>query len=95
MKHTFLDEYSSLESVIHKLDPRAKLIGFVALVVLCVSTPPNLWLAFVVYLALEAVILLLSHVPLRHVMKRMLIVIPFILAVALFIPFFNKGGRQL
>jgi len=92
MKHTFLDEYSSLESVIHKLDPRAKLIGFVALVVLCVSTPPNLWLAFVVYLALEAVILLLSHVPLRHVAKRMLIVIPFILAVALFIPFFNKGG---
>ncbi|OFW56359.1 MAG: cobalt ECF transporter T component CbiQ [Candidatus Solincola sediminis] len=92
IQHAFLDEYSDLDSVIHKLDPRAKLIGFVALVVLCVSTPPNLWLAFAVFLALEMTVLFISHVPLRHVLKRMLIVVPFILAVALFIPFFNKGG---
>ncbi len=92
MRDVFLDEYSGLDSPIHRLDPRAKLIGFVGLVILCVSTPPGLWLAFVVYLALEAAILLLSHVPLRHVLKRVLIVIPFILVVALFLPFFSKGG---
>jgi cobalt/nickel transport system permease protein len=92
MKHAFLDEYSGLESPIHRLDPRAKLIGFVALIILCVSTPPGLWIAFVAYLALEIAVLALSHLPLRHVLKRMLIVIPFILVVAVFLPFFNRGG---
>lgn len=92
MKHAFLDEYSHLDSPIHRLDPRAKLVGFVALVVVCVTTPPNLYAAFAVYLGLEIAVLALSRLPLGHVLKRMLIVLPFILAVAVFLPFFSKGG---
>jgi cobalt/nickel transport system permease protein len=91
-KHAFLDQYSHLDSPIHRLDPRAKLLGFIALILVCVSTPPNLYAAFAVYIGLEIALILLSHLPLRHVLKRMLVVLPFILAVAVFLPFFSKGG---
>lgn len=92
MKHAFLDKYSDLGSPVHRLDPRAKLLGFVILVVVCVTTPPNLYLAFAAYLGLELALLLLSRLPWKHVLKRMLIVLPFILVVAAFIPFLGKGG---
>jgi cobalt/nickel transport system permease protein len=92
MKHAFLDEYSHLDSPIHRLDPRAKLVGFVVLIIVCVTTPPDLYAAFALYLGLEIAILVMSRLPLKHVLKRMLIVLPFILMVAIFLPFFSKGG---
>jgi cobalt/nickel transport system permease protein len=91
-KHAFLDEYSHLDSPIHQLDPRAKLVGFIVLIFVCVSTPANLYAAFAVYLGLEIALVLLSRLPWRHVLKRMLVVLPFILAVAVFLPFFSEGG---
>lgn len=92
MKHAFLDEYSGLESPVHRLDPRAKLVGLVVLVVVCVTTPPNQYAAFAAYLGLEAALLALSRLPWRHVLKRLLVVLPFILVVAAFVPFFSRGG---
>ncbi len=95
MQHAFLDQYSHLESPVHRLDPRAKLVGLVGLIVICVTTPPDRYQAFAAYLGLELVLLAISRLPLKHVLKRMLIVVPFILAVALFLPFFNEQRRQL
>jgi len=92
LKHAFLDEYSGLRSPVHRLDPRAKLLGFAVLIMVCVTTPPGLYAAFAAYLGLELVLLWLSRLPLKHVARRMLIVLPFILVVAAFIPFFDKGG---
>jgi cobalt/nickel transport system permease protein len=92
MKHAFLDEYSNLRSPVHQLDPRAKLVGFMALIIICVTTPPDYYAAFAAYLGLEIVLVFLSRLPWRHVLKRMLIVLPFILMVAVFIPFFEHGG---
>ncbi|NPV59414.1 MAG: cobalt ECF transporter T component CbiQ [Actinobacteria bacterium] len=92
MKHVFLDEYSDLRSPVHQLDPRAKLVGFAALIVICVSTPPDRYAAFAAYLGLELALVLVSRLPWRHVLKRMLVVLPFILVVAAFLPFFGEGG---
>ena len=92
MRHAFLDEYSGLRSPVHQLDPRVKLVGFTALVIVCVSTPPDLYPAFAAYLGLEAALVLLSRLPWKHVLKRMLVVLPFILVVAAFLPFFRQGG---
>ena len=92
MQHAFLDQYSHLESPVHRLDPRAKLVGLVGLIVICVTTPPDRYQAFATYLGLELVLLAISRLPLKHVLKRMLVVVPFILAVALFLPFFKSSG---
>ena len=92
MKHAFLDVYSDLRSPLHQLDPRAKLVGFIVLIIICVTTPPDLYAAFAAYLGLEIALVFLSRLPWKHVLKRMLIVLPFILVVAVFIPFFDHGG---
>lgn len=92
MEHAFLDKYSGLKSPIHRLDPRAKVLGTVFLVALCVTTPPTLLASFATYLTLELFLLAASRLPWRHVIKRYLVVLPFIAAVALVVPFLSRGG---
>lgn len=92
MQHAFLDEHSNLDSPVHRLDPRAKLVGLVCLIFVCVTTPPDCYPAFAAYLGLELSLLAASRLPWRHVLKRMLVVVPFVLGVALFLPFFGSGG---
>lgn len=91
MKHSFIDEYSDLDSLIHKLDPRTKLVASLAFVIAVVLTPVTSWQAFVSYFCVIVVSLALSKLPLLHVLKRSLVVFPFVLMIALFIPFFKQG----
>ena len=91
MKHSFIDECSDLDSSIHRLDPRTKLIASLAFIVAVVLTPVTSWQAFVFYLCVVAVLLALSKLPPRYVLKRSLVVFPFVLMIALFIPFFKQG----
>ena len=99
MKHSYLDKYSHLDSVIHKMDARAKIIMFFALVVTAVSTSAANYYAFAVYLGIVLLLLSLSRLPWTHVLKRSLIVVPFVLMVAVFIPFLKTdavgGGYNL
>ncbi|MBN2169438.1 MAG: cobalt ECF transporter T component CbiQ [Actinobacteria bacterium] len=93
MRHDFLDKYSGLTSPVHSLEPRAKLISIFALIVICVTTPPEAWCAFLTYLFILALMIAVSHLPLKYVLVRSLMVLPFILVVAVFLPFMaSKGG---
>jgi len=91
VKHSFLDQYSDRDSFIHRLDPRTKFITTLLLIVGVVLTPPNRWSAFALYFALIATLLLLSKVPIFYVLKRSLVIMPFVLMIAIFIPFFKEG----
>lgn len=91
MKHSFLDRYSDIDSLIHRLDPRTKFIAALAFVIAVVLTPPREWYAFAFYFALIACVILLSKVPPLYILKRALVIIPFVLLIAIFIPFFKEG----
>ncbi len=91
MKHSFLDQYSQRDSAIHRLDPRTKLVTTLFLIVAVVLTPPNRWQAFALYFFLIATLILLSRVPVLYVLKRSLVIMPFVLLIAIFIPFFKEG----
>jgi cobalt/nickel transport system permease protein len=91
MKHSFLDQYSDLGSFIHKLDPRTKIITTFALVLMVVLTPPQKWEIFIIYFALIASLILLSKVPPLYVLKRSLVIVPFVLFIAIFIPFLKTS----
>jgi cobalt/nickel transport system permease protein len=91
MKHSFLDHYSDLDSFIHKLDPRTKIITTFAFILMVVLTPPQRWEAFALYFALTAGLVLLSRIPPLHVLKRSLVIVPFVLFIAIFIPFLNTN----
>lgn len=86
MKHHFIDKYSDLSSPVHRLDPRVKiLLAFLGILTI-VSEPPARLLPFAFYAALLAALLLLSRLPLVFILKRYLILSPFIFLAAFFYP---------
>ena len=92
MKHSFLDQYSEGNSLIHRLDPRTKLITTLAFILVVVLTPASQWPAFALYFVMVATLIIISRVPILYVLKRSLVIIPFVVLIAIFIPFF-KGGE--
>ena len=91
MKHSFLDQYSDRDSFIHRLDPRTKFITTLIFILAVALTPPNRWQVFALYFLLIATLIFVSKVPILYVFKRSLVIIPFVLMVAIFIPFFKEG----
>lgn len=91
MKHSFIDEYSGRDSFIHRLDPRTKLLGSLAFILAVVLTTPGNWRLYAVYLCVITGLLLLSRLPLGHILKRSLVIFPFVIMVAVFAPFFKQG----
>ncbi len=87
------------ESAVHRLDARAKIIALGAAVLVCVSTPSDGYAAFGGYFVFALVLLLLSRVSASYVLKRSLVVIPFVAMTAVFLPFLKHdsftGGYSL
>jgi len=91
VKHSFIDQYSDLDSFIHRLDPRTKFIITLVFILAVIITPPARWQAFALYLLLIAALLILSKLPVFFVLKRSLVIMPFVLMIAIFIPFIQDG----
>jgi cobalt/nickel transport system permease protein len=92
MKHDFVDRYARLKSPVHSLDARAKAIALFALIIACVTTPATAWWPVCIYAGILAIITVAAHIPWRYVLTRVLIVLPFIVVVAVFVPFMRGGG---
>jgi len=86
LKHSFLDKYSNLNSPVHRLDPRVKTITALCLIVIIVSEARGEIFPFLFYIPLVAIIAGVSRIPWSYIIKRCLIVSPFILLAALFYP---------
>ena len=99
MEHSFLDKYCTLNSPIHGLNAKSKIVTLFTLLIISVSTEPTAYYAFAAYGAVIFLLILLSRVPLKFVFKRSLVVIPFVVMVAIFVPFLKKdavgGGISL
>jgi len=91
VKHAFIDKYSDLDSSIHRLDPRTRILTTLAFVLAVMATPPGAWLAFVLYAGLMLGLILLAKLPLLYVLKRSAVILPFVLMIAIFIPFLGHG----
>lgn len=91
MEHGFLDRYSGIDSPVHRLDPRAKVILVAAFAVTVVSTPPPHLLAFVVYAGLISWACALGRVPIPYVLLRAIGVLPFAILAAMWLPFMKEG----
>lgn len=104
MEHSFLDKYSERKSLIHRLDPRVKTTSFFAYVFFVILTPQESSSQFWAYLILMSSVAIMSRIPLSYIFKRSLVIIPFVMLTAIFIPFFkteesvflyNLGSFQL
>ncbi len=94
MGHTFLDRYYRGTSLIHRLDPRLKLLATLGFVLVASSTSPRAWPAFALLAALALVAILVSRIPPVEVLKRSLIALPFAGMIALSLPF-TRGGQPV
>jgi cobalt/nickel transport system permease protein len=78
-------------SPIHRLDPRAKLIGLAGVTVVAVSTPLRAWPAYVACALALAFVAALARVSPRTLWSRAKVVLPLVLFVAVFVPFVREG----
>ncbi len=86
MRHSFFDRHSDIDSLLHRRDPRAKVIVFALGCVCMVSEPRGDLTPFLLYVPLIAALVLAGRVPILFLLKRSLIAAPFILMAALLLP---------
>ncbi len=92
MRHQFIDHHSGIESSIHHLDARAKIIVLFSFILIGVSIPPCHFTVFAI-LALGLISLTLAaRLPLLHLLRKLLVVLPFLLVITASIPFMKKEG---
>jgi cobalt/nickel transport system permease protein len=89
------DSASNAPNLLARLDARAKVIGFVVFAVLVVTTPPEAGWAFMLYGLTLVFVAALGRLSPSALAKRLLVVVPFVLVVAVFLPFFHQEGRAL
>ena len=79
-------------SPVHRLDPRAKIVGLVGVTIVAVSTPLRAWPVYVACALALAIVAAVARVPASTIWRRARVVLPLILFVAVFVPFLRKGG---
>lgn len=77
MKHSFIDKYSNLDSVIHRLDPRTKLVLGLAFILTVVGVPERMWRVLGIAFGFMLLAGFLSRVPITYLLTRSLAVVPF------------------
>jgi cobalt/nickel transport system permease protein len=81
-------------SPVHRLDPRAKIVGLIAITLTAVSTPVGAWPVFVACALVLAAVTSLARVRVRDIWRRARFVLPIVLLAALLIPLCRTGGES-
>ena len=89
MHHDSIDRYAGGEGPFHRLDARAKLLAALAYTAAAVSEPRHEVAGLLPYLVPPLGAVLLCGVPAGFILKRLLAISPFVLAVAAVNPLFE------
>jgi cobalt/nickel transport system permease protein len=92
--HDLLSPYHHRPSAIHRLPAGVKLGGAILCVFAVVLMPRTAWLAYALVSAALLGVAILSGVPLRRLGKRLLVVEPFAVCVAL-LSLFQRNGLEI
>ncbi len=91
MEYPEIDRYASLNSPLHRFDPRIKIISFIVLIFSIVLLPA-VELALVALFA-SIIFLLVSQLPVRFVMQHIRWVFVFIVPFLMIMPFTVRGNE--
>lgn len=86
MSHDFLDRYSRGNTVCHRLPERLKIVVVLAIILAAGLLPIRLWpvhacLAILVFIGLSV-----AEIPLAYLWRRVMLLFPFVVCVALAVP---------
>jgi cobalt/nickel transport system permease protein len=90
MHHAHIDKFAYQDSVIHRLDSRMKFIIVLVFTAVVISLPRTSLSILVCYATGPFAILVLGRIPLRFVVKQILLVSPFVLVLALSCPLYDR-----
>ena len=93
IKNFTLGQYFNAASVIHKMDPRFKLVQIIALIVFVFLAPNFIGLG--ILSAVVVLVLLLTKVPLKMYLRNLKPIIAIIILTALLNIFYVKDGSVL
>jgi cobalt/nickel transport system permease protein len=91
MFNHMLEPYLPGHSLIHRLDPRLKLLAVLAFVIITTSIQPHAWLALAFLVGLILIAIGLSRIPVLGMLERSAVVLPFAGLVAISLPFTQTG----
>lgn len=94
MHHRTVEQLAAGDSVVHRLDPRAKLVATLLFVVLCAAMPSWPPGRFVPLVLLVLAAISAARLPWTFVLGRTLMVLPFVGVLAVFLPF-TRGHTLL
>jgi cobalt/nickel transport system permease protein len=80
-------------SPVHRLDPRAKILGLVAITLVAVSTPLALWPVYACCAAALVGVAAVARVSPGEIWQRIRFLLPLVIAAAVFLPFVRDGGQ--
>lgn len=89
----FLDTLSYKDTVIHRLDPRTKVIATFALIITVVSFPKYEIAGLIPFFLFPAVIFSFGDIPVWFILKKVLIVSVFAVFIGIFNPLFDTQVR--
>ncbi len=93
MRGNLLDSLSGLDSPVHRLPAWLKLLSAVGIVILTVLAPPEWWFLYAVEAAGVPAVAALARIPQRFLLRRVALLEPFVIGVALLALFQPAGLR--
>jgi len=90
----FIEKYAGLDSFLHRREPRAKIICALGLIIILLTTSPTAYFALSGYGLLLLAVMIASRVPLGYYLRRAGVILPFVIMVAIFIPFRRAAGTD-
>jgi len=86
-----MDELARLDTPVHRIDARVKIITSIAFIVAVMSFPRYEISALTPYFLYPLVLVFLGRIPLGCIMRKMLVAAPFALAIGVFNPIFDRA----
>ncbi|HUS45189.1 MAG TPA: cobalt ECF transporter T component CbiQ [Phycisphaerae bacterium] len=91
MHHAMLDKFAARDTAVHRLDPAAKTVAALAVILATVLVQRDHLLALAVIAGALALYHAIGRIPVQYALKRLLIVSPFALAIVVLFPLFEPG----
>jgi len=93
MHHAFVDEFANLKTPLHSVRPKAKAIFYFIILVAIVFSPIEHSFLFLSYGIFVALLIIISKIPLKFFLKRIIQILPFIVIISL-ASLFRKDANQ-
>jgi cobalt/nickel transport system permease protein len=86
----YLDQLSNGDSMVHRLDPRAKLLTVMVYIAMVVSFDRYEVSALLPFFFFPAVLIPIAGVPARYITRKYLFLLPFAVLIGIFNPIFDR-----